>query len=214
VVGSDFDPYFLDWLFTKASEITAPRSTSPTASIHQSAAPAQPSSSRDAPRGTSRLLDTALAPLASQPEKRKFDVGGQDAQNKKRLSDGGGLPSGPRAMGGEGGRPRASRLGPDMRPRGSLPIRGMGPRGVQGNGGMGGHMGQSPRGQVCIKLIIPRFPTTTWVQTKRATSVPTACFGTWTAGDDGADDDDASEYDANGADDVKDGRGERVASFY
>ena len=144
VVGSDFDPYFLDWLFTKASDITAPRSASPTIATHQPTAPPQPSTSREAPRGTSRLLDTALAPLASQPEKRKYDVGGQDGHNKKRLSDGNSLPSGPRAMGGDTGRPLASRLGPDMRPRGSMPIRGMGPRGGQGNGGMGmgGHMGK------------------------------------------------------------------------
>jgi len=149
VVGSDFDPYFLDWLFNKASEITAPRLSSPTTSTHQ-APPPQPSSSRDrdAPRGTSRLLDTALAPLASQPEKRKFDVGGQDGQNKKRLSEGNTLPSGPRAMGGEG-RPLADRLGSGGRGRGGIQVRGTGPRaGPQGNGMGMGMMGMQNGGQM------------------------------------------------------------------
>ncbi|WWD17198.1 hypothetical protein CI109_101636 [Kwoniella shandongensis] len=139
LVGSDFDPAFLDWLFSKAIEV----STAP------AAAEASPVNSNSAvstqrPAG-SRLLNTALAPLASQPvEKRKFSDSGADAQNKKRLSDVGGAPSGPRA--GNEGRGLADRIGPGPGPgrgRGGMPIRGV--AGGPGRGGFG-HNQRGPMG--------------------------------------------------------------------
>ena len=123
VVGSDFDPKFLEWLFNKASGISSSRSEPP------APAPAPrspPATATPAPGG--RLLNSALGGL-SQPEKRKLD-GGHDGQNKKRLSDG--VPSGPR---GEG-RSLADRLGP----RGRMQVRGMAGRGM--GRGLGPGMGE------------------------------------------------------------------------
>nr|XP_019046434.1 hypothetical protein I302_05183 [Kwoniella bestiolae CBS 10118]OCF25364.1 hypothetical protein I302_05183 [Kwoniella bestiolae CBS 10118] len=150
LVGSDFDPAFLDWLFSAAKSITSAPSPSP---IPTSAAVPTASTSQspvNAPRGSggsgSRLLNTALAPLSSQPEKRKAADTADGNQNKKRLSDVGvNAPSGPRGMGSEG-RSLADRIGGgNVRGRG-VPIRGMaGGRG--GNMNMGGHMGFRPNFQ-------------------------------------------------------------------
>ncbi|WVF71284.1 hypothetical protein IAT40_006087 [Kwoniella sp. CBS 6097] len=155
LVGSDFDPAFLDWLFDQASNIAsapapapepvalAPPAVSPTVS-----APRQPPSA-----GGSRMLNTALAPLSSQPEKRKAET--QEGSNKKRLSDVGAAPSGPRALGeGRGLADRIGGPGPaagvvrpgfgggqNVRGRG-VPIRGLaGGRGGMGQGRGMNHMG-------------------------------------------------------------------------
>ncbi|OCF33019.1 hypothetical protein I316_05357 [Kwoniella heveanensis BCC8398] len=159
LVGSDFDPAFLDWLFDQASNIAAaapaplvsePVSTSAPAqqSTASPAAPRQPASA-----GGSRMLNTALAPLSSQPEKRKAET--QEGSNKKRLSDVVAAPSGPRALGeGRGLADRIGGLGPaggavrpgfgngqNVRGRG-VPIRGMaGGRGGMGQGRGMNHMG-------------------------------------------------------------------------
>ncbi|WVQ99583.1 hypothetical protein IAU59_006719 [Kwoniella sp. CBS 9459] len=158
LVGSDFDPAFLDWLFDQATNIAsapapAPEPISASAPAPQSAAsssaPRQPSSA-----GSSRMLNTALAPLSSQPEKRKAET--QDGSNKKRLSDvGAAAPSGPRALGeGRGLADRIGGPGPaggnarpgsgggqNLRGRG-VPIRGLaGGRGGMGQGRGMNHMG-------------------------------------------------------------------------
>ncbi|KAK8864495.1 hypothetical protein IAR55_001745 [Kwoniella newhampshirensis] len=137
LVGSDFDPAFLDWLFSTAKEIAA----APPAAVEPSpsAVPAPASASSQRP-ATSRLLNTALAPLASQPaEKRKYSDSGADAQNKKRLSDVASAPSGPR--GSNEGRGLAERLGPGPGPgRGrGVPIRGMAGNAMRMN--QRGHLG-------------------------------------------------------------------------
>ncbi|WWC89218.1 uncharacterized protein L201_004136 [Kwoniella dendrophila CBS 6074] len=164
LVGSDFDSAFLDWLFASAKKViavpspspapvsTTPAPTAPTAPTAQSSAPrSQPGSGSG-----SRLLNTALAPLSSQPEKRKAsdmsNSNQQDGnQNKKRNSDIGlSAPSGPRNMGNEG-KSLADRLtgapngnGNNLRGRG-VGIRGM--AGGRGGNMGGGHMGFRPNFQ-------------------------------------------------------------------
>nr|XP_018262867.1 uncharacterized protein I303_04352 [Kwoniella dejecticola CBS 10117]OBR85025.1 hypothetical protein I303_04352 [Kwoniella dejecticola CBS 10117] len=131
LVGSDFDPAFLDWLFSIAKNTTSATSPSPApVSASPTASSAQPARGP----GGSRLLNTALAPLSGQPEKRKLSDS-QDGQNKKRLSDVAlNAPSGPRNMGSEG-KSLADRLS-----GGNTRGRGVGIRGMAG-GGRGGHMG-------------------------------------------------------------------------
>ncbi|WRT66486.1 uncharacterized protein IL334_003445 [Kwoniella shivajii] len=144
LVGSDFDPAFLDWLFSSAKSITSGPSTSPAPSNSAPASvplTAQPSgSTQRGGQGGSRLLNTALAPLNSQPEKRKAsDTQDGPALNKKRLSDVSvSAPSGPRTMGNEF-RGLADRLGPGPGRGRGLPIRGV--AGGRGGMGMGQHMG-------------------------------------------------------------------------
>lgn len=152
VVGSDFDPRFLDWLFDKAEDITRPRRRSPSpepapAPSRSPVTSSHPTSSGAS--GGSRLLSTALGTL-TQPEKRKLGGGGEDHGNKRRIPDN--APSGPR-MGAEG-RSLADRLGgrnSNVGPgRGGFPIRGMaggrGPANHMPNGQMGnmnmGNMGE------------------------------------------------------------------------
>nr|XP_019011077.1 uncharacterized protein I206_04385 [Kwoniella pini CBS 10737]OCF49858.1 hypothetical protein I206_04385 [Kwoniella pini CBS 10737] len=130
LVGSDFDPAFLDWLFSSAENITSAPSASPVPVL---ASPSSSAPQTGRGQGGSRLLNTALAPLSSQPEKRKASDT-VDGQNKKRLSDIGiNAPSGPRNMGSEG-KSLADRLS-----GGNSRGRGVGIRGSAG--GRGGQMG-------------------------------------------------------------------------
>lgn len=134
MVGSDFDSHFLDWLFDIAHELTTSRPEPPAPSRSP---PVATSTSRQGSGGGggSRLLNSALAPLANQPEKRKFeDRDRDDGANKRRISDGpiAHAPTGPRGMSSEG-RSLADRLGPSNRARGGMAVRGMG-RGAMSNG--------------------------------------------------------------------------------
>ncbi|OCF74525.1 hypothetical protein I204_04901 [Kwoniella mangroviensis CBS 8886] len=143
LVGSDFDPAFLDWLFSAAKNIITAPSPSPVPAPAPAPSSQSPvTASRGSGGSGTRLLNTALAPLSSQLEKRKAsDI--QDGQNKKRVSDVGvNAPSGPRGMGNEG-KSLADRISNGNAQRGrGVPIRGMaGGRG--GNMGMGNHMGES-----------------------------------------------------------------------
>lgn len=101
MVGADFDPRFLDWLFDKASDLQRVN--------EEAAAPApaahSPVSSYQA---NSRILSTALASTREDTNKRKADAETEVA-NKKRLPDQA-LPSGPRAM--VDGRNLQDRMGP------------------------------------------------------------------------------------------------------
>jgi len=116
VVGSDFRPEFLDWLFDAAQRLIAPpRDISP-----------PPRETRDrSPIRSRRLLDSALGGLGNNKRKSDADTG----SNKRRVSDQAPpvAPGGPRAMMGEG-RGLADRMGPR---RGGMAVRGM------GRGGMG-----------------------------------------------------------------------------
>lgn len=134
VVGSDFHPEFLDWLFDSAQRLIAPPSRDRERERSRDISPPRESRDRDRDRSpvrSRRLLDSALGGLGSN--KRKSDVeGGQ--QNKRRISEGtsGGpisAPGGPRAMMGNEGRGLADRMGPR---RGGMAVRGMG----MGRGGM------------------------------------------------------------------------------
>lgn len=121
MVGSDFHPEFLDWLFDSAQRLIAPpRELSPA-----------PRETRDrSPIRSRRLLDSALGGLGGNKRKSDADAG----SNKRRISEGTSAsvpvtaPGGPRAMMGEG-RGLADRMGPR---RGGMAVRGM------GRGGMGG----------------------------------------------------------------------------
>jgi hypothetical protein len=144
LVGSDFDVRFLDWLFDSAQTITAPPAADPPAESRSPPPPA-PAAARQA-SGGGRLLSNALAASSNQqPEKRKFDDR-QDQQsaggNKRRIPEG--LPSGPRAMSGEG-RSLADRMGPRGGPggRGGFHVRGM----AGGRGGFGGGFQHHGQGQ-------------------------------------------------------------------
>ncbi|OWZ60161.1 hypothetical protein C356_00295 [Cryptococcus neoformans c45] len=91
LVGSDFDPAFLDWLFVKSESITSAGSaTQPATTPLEIAGTA---ASAATPQGNSRLLSSALAPLTSQPEKRKLSDSTHDGQNKRPASE---VPVGPR----------------------------------------------------------------------------------------------------------------------
>lgn len=121
LVGSDFDPAFLDWLFVKSESIVSdgsPNQPAPTP-VEAEGAPL----STAAPRGNSRLLSSALAPLTSQPEKRKLSDSVDDGQNKRPASE---VPVGPR-LGTAA--PRSPNM-PTITARG----RGMGIRGTASGG--------------------------------------------------------------------------------
>jgi hypothetical protein len=134
VVGSDFRPEFLDWLFDSAQRLIAP----PPRDRERERDISPPRESRDRDRDRSpirsrRLLDSALGGLGNN--KRKSDVDGIQ-QNKRRISEGTSAgsgpisaPGGPRAMMGNEGRGLADRMGPR---RGGMAVRGMG----IGRGGM------------------------------------------------------------------------------
>ncbi|KAK4687339.1 nuclear polyadenylated RNA-binding protein NAB2, partial [Tremellales sp. Uapishka_1] len=110
VVGSDFDSSFLTWLFDKAAEIAAPQSVPiPSSSSAPVAAPAPAPAPAPA---SSRLLSSALAPLASQADsnKRKLPQGGEEQGNKRG-------PTGPRSL--------VDRMGP-AHARGGMQVRGVG----------------------------------------------------------------------------------------
>ncbi|WVR06954.1 hypothetical protein IAU60_003990 [Kwoniella sp. DSM 27419] len=141
LVGSDFDPFFLDWLFDKASEIAAPPTAAPLTQTR-----ASPFAPRQASGAGNRLINSALAPLSNQPEKRKADSQDQSQANKKRVSDvGPGLPSGPRAMGeGRGLADRIGGHGPVAGRGRGVPIRGM--ASGRGMGHMGPRSGFQPQG--------------------------------------------------------------------
>jgi hypothetical protein len=134
VVGSDFHPEFLDWLFDTAQRLIAPpareRDISP---------PRERERERERERSpirSRRLLDSALGGLGSN-NKRKSDVDG-GSQNKRRISEGTSngpisAPGAPRAMMGNEGRGLADRMGPRRGGgAGGMVVRGM------GRGGMGG----------------------------------------------------------------------------
>ncbi|KIR67325.1 hypothetical protein I314_02543 [Cryptococcus bacillisporus CA1873] len=121
LVGSDFDPAFLDWLFVKSDSVISdgsPNQPVPTP-VEAEGAPL----STAAPRGNSRLLSSALAPLTSQPEKRKLSDSMDDGQNKRPASE---VPVGPR-LGTAA--PRSPNM-PTITARG----RGMGIRGTASGG--------------------------------------------------------------------------------
>jgi hypothetical protein len=113
------DPQFLDWLFAKASEVTAPL-------------PAEPQPPQPAP--VNRLLNSAISQSHSEPTKRKLDAPLQGS-NKKRLSD---LPFAPRPIGQEG-RSLAGRIGPRG---GGIQVRGT--AGIGRRGGPPGRMDPGP----------------------------------------------------------------------
>jgi hypothetical protein len=138
VVGSDFRPEFLDWLFDSAQRLIAPPSRDRERERERDISPPRDSRDRDRDRDRSpvrsrRLLDSALGGLGNN--KRKSDMDGVQ-QNKRKISEGasaaGGpisAPGGPRAMMGNEGRGLADRMGPR---RGGMAVRGMG----IGRGGM------------------------------------------------------------------------------
>jgi uncharacterized membrane protein len=101
VVGTDFDPSFLTWLFDTASSILQSAEPAP--------APSAPASGTRRPDGGNRMLTNALSASHQDSYKRKADT--NDAPNKRRISEG--TPSGPRAMGNEG-RSLQSRIGRPM----------------------------------------------------------------------------------------------------
>lgn len=239
MVGADFDPGFLTWLFEHASEIQQmPVSTSPSSPV-ATGLPAQTSGPHSTPgstlqsppqrtpaaAGSGRILSSALSASRQDSYKRKADIHAPDGPSKKRLSDHGlAVPSGPRAMGAEG-RSLQSRL--SGRAPGSLQVRGVAavpprPMGMAGNGiqGMQGVQGMQMQGMPgmgmsgesimmecdakLLKLIARR---TTDDATRAAQpDVPRILPATWTAGNDGANDDDASQHGADGRnDDTHDG---------
>jgi hypothetical protein len=122
VVGSDFHPEFLDWLFDSAQRLIAPPR-------ERDISPVRERENRDrSPVRSRRLLDSALGGLGNNKRKSDADPG----SNKRRISEGTSAapvvaPGGPRAMMGEG-RGLADRMGPR---RGGMAVRGM------GRGGMG-----------------------------------------------------------------------------
>jgi hypothetical protein len=124
VVGSDFHPEFLDWLFDSAQRLIAPPRER-----ERDISPVRERENRDrSPVRSRRLLDSALGGLGSNKRKSDADSG----SNKRRISEGTSAapvvaPGGPRAMMGEG-RGLADRMGPR---RGGMAVRGM------GRGGMG-----------------------------------------------------------------------------
>ncbi|WVQ72454.1 hypothetical protein IAR50_002006 [Cryptococcus sp. DSM 104548] len=121
LVGGDFDSNFLDWLFAKASAVTDSNAAS---NPQVSETPVQPQDS-------SRLLSSALAPVASQAaEKRKLPDSAQEGQNKRAAPE---VPTGPRSGPSAGN---------------GLPIRGqgMGIRGMAGSGRGGAASGNGPNG--------------------------------------------------------------------
>ena len=219
LVGSDFDERFLEWLFDMAIDITRSESRpspSPAAEVHERR---EVSGGRDSGGASldrkNRLLNSALGDL-DRPEKRKAD-GRDDGANKRRISDQYGAPSGPRAMGGEG-RSLLGRISNAPRAPGGrgMPIRGAGRNGQGMNGGMGMGMGNGMMGGMgeygersgrsdVIDLL------RRWIPTRH--DAAWRCAWLWLlahAGpkrNDGANDDDAGEYGANGRDDAKDGRG-------
>ena len=159
LVGSDFDPRFLEWLFDVADEVTRPeavatgrespsdRRTRDVESRPEAEAGRSVSGSGDGGRG--RLLDSALGGLGSgRAEKRKAD--GRDDFPRKRMSDG--VPNGPRGMGNEG-RSLQGRIGNRAQPGGGrgMPIRGASRNqpamGGMNGGGMGGGMGMGGMGE-------------------------------------------------------------------
>lgn len=151
VVGSDFDPSFLDWLFDRRAalieEAGAPAAPAPPAPEEPASAPAESS----APSAASRMFASAV-----EGTKRKAEPEVQEPSTRRRLPDGPlGAPTGPRSMRDrellperphdrrDGGRSLMDRLGPQGGPRGMPPRPGMNPRGpVNGRGPMnGGPMG-------------------------------------------------------------------------
>ncbi|WVO16183.1 hypothetical protein L204_103853 [Cryptococcus depauperatus] len=137
LVGSDFDPAFLDWLFSTATLLdsaSAVRESTPSTLPSSNQSPSTTSDNR----GNNRLLNSALAPLANQPEKRKLSDVSQEGQNKRLAPD---APTGPKES-------LASRIGglapsaPNSNGQGlSVRGRGMAMRGMAGGrGGMAGHM--------------------------------------------------------------------------
>lgn len=200
MVGSDFHPEFLDWLFDSAQRLIAPPRER-----ERDISPVREREHRDrSPVRSRRLLDSALGGLGNNKRKSDADAG----SNKRRISEGlpsapAAAPGGPRAMMGEG-RGLADRMGPR---RGGMAVRGM------GRGGMGG--GMSTLRVVLWSLTGRRR---IWVQRKRNTesdyehehepiSGLWKLFQSWTTGDDGSDDDDASQHGPDGRDDATHGRG-------
>ncbi|WVQ80821.1 hypothetical protein IAT38_002928 [Cryptococcus sp. DSM 104549] len=163
LVGPDFDPSFLDWLFAKSAAYATPAAALPPIPIPPASASASASpgplpiapasvspapASAPAPGSSNRLLSTALGTLSSQPaEKRKLPDSAQDGANKRPAQD---VPSGPKGL----DRPLGERVGgfaatPPSGPTGAagvagrgrgLPIRGM----AGGRGGMPGHAHAGP----------------------------------------------------------------------
>lgn len=165
MVGSDFHPDFLDWLFDTAADLVyvpVRRESSPPPREREREQDREllPDRGRDqsrererererSPPRTRRMFDTALGGLESNKRKQPSSTG--DVQNKRRISDGPvGAPGGPRAMMGGEGRGLAERMGPralgnanpvarggaGMQVRGMAP--GMGGRNGVGMGGGGG----------------------------------------------------------------------------
>jgi hypothetical protein len=150
VVGSDFHPSFLDWLFDAAQHLVS----GPVRSSRDFDRERELSPSRDreldrdrdirerspipAPARSRRLLDSALGGLGQESSKRKHHDGNGIEQNKRRISDGPiSAPGAPRAMMGMEGKGLADRMGPRNGGRGGMAVRGMGRQGGMG-GGMGG----------------------------------------------------------------------------
>ena len=151
MVGSDFHPDFLDWLFDAAADLISPpirREISPPPSrelLPDRDTGRERERERSPPR-TRRMFDSALGGLESN--KRKQPSTTVDSQNKRRISDGPvGAPGGPRAMMGNEARGLADRMGPralgnaNGAGRGGMQVRGMG-----GNGGMGSRNGMGMAG--------------------------------------------------------------------
>ena len=146
LVGSDFDPRFLEWLFDVADEVTRPEAVASGKESPSDRRTRDVESRPEAGRsvsglgdgGRGRLLDSALGGLGSgSAEKRKAD--GRDDFPRKRMSEG--VPNGPRGMGSEG-RSLQGRIGNRAQSGGGrgMPIRGAG-RNQPAMGGMNGGMG-------------------------------------------------------------------------
>jgi hypothetical protein len=139
VVGGDFRPSFLDWLFDAAQHLVSgpPRNRDDSPPLRESRERDQDIRERSpapAPARSRRLLDSALGGLGQESSKRKaFDNGNGDQAAKRRISDGPvAAPGAPRAMLGQEGRGLADRMGPRQNgPRGGMAVRGMG-RGMGG----------------------------------------------------------------------------------
>ena len=145
MVGSDFHPDFLDWLFDAAADlisIPVRRDPSPARRERELLPDHDPSRDRErererSPPRTRRMFDSALGGLESNKRKQPTTTG--ESQNKRRISDGPiSAPSGPRGMMGGEGRGLADRMGPralgnaNGTGRGGMQVRGMG-----GQGGIG-----------------------------------------------------------------------------
>jgi hypothetical protein len=185
VVGADFDPQFLDWLFAKASEIHRVNETAAPAQ----AVPAQEPAVNTAAQGYqagSRILSSALASTREDSNKRKAEMGAELANKKRSLTD---------------LKPLSDRLGPARQPP-TQPMHGRGFMGRPNNGNMNGGEHTAPdaaHGRVPGSTRIPAAPADhAWLWLLSSAT-----------GNDGPDDDDAVEYGTDGANDAEDDGGEK-----